>query len=149
MVISIDMSVKHYIWLPWYEMLANWETAKDCYISAITEINSWPSDAIWRHSSGSTLSQVLDCSLTAPSHYLNQYWLIISKVHWHSSEGNFAKDTSATNHYDKLEISFLKFLWNLPGANELTENAKPSDCLFMPTRKVTGLHCHGSFLCGF
>ena len=26
------------------------------------------------------------CCLTAPSHYLNQCWLIISKVLWHSSE---------------------------------------------------------------
>ena len=40
----------------------------------------WPSDTIWRHRSGSTLAQVMACCLTAPSHYLNQYWLIISKV---------------------------------------------------------------------
>ena len=64
-----------------------------------SRVNSlWPSDAIWRHRSGSTLAQVMACCLTAPSDYLNQCWLIISKVHWHSSEGNFAKDTSATNH---------------------------------------------------
>ena len=35
--------------------------------------------------------------LTAPSHYLYQCWLIISKVHWHSHEGNFTRDTSAIN----------------------------------------------------
>ena len=39
-----------------------------------------PSDAIWRHRSWSTLAQVMACCLTAPSHYLNQCWLIISKV---------------------------------------------------------------------
>ena len=39
-----------------------------------------PSDAIWRHRSGSTLAQVMACCLTAPSHYPNQSWLIISKV---------------------------------------------------------------------
>ena len=39
-----------------------------------------PSDAIWRRRSESTLAQVMACCLTAPSHYLNQYWLIISKV---------------------------------------------------------------------
>ena len=39
-----------------------------------------PSDTIWRHRSGSTLAQVMACCLTAPSHYLNQCWLIISKV---------------------------------------------------------------------
>ena len=39
-----------------------------------------PNDAIWRHRSGSTLAQVIACCLTAPSHYLNQCWDIISKV---------------------------------------------------------------------
>ena len=44
-------------------------------------VNSlWPSDAIWRQRSGSTLAQVMACCLTAPSHYLNQCWLIISEV---------------------------------------------------------------------
>ena len=55
-----------------------------------------PNDAIWRQRSGSTLAQVMACCLTAPSHNLNQCWLIISKVLWHSSEGNFLRDTSAT-----------------------------------------------------
>ena len=40
----------------------------------------WPSDAIWRYRSESTVAQVMACCLTAPSHYLNQCWLIISKV---------------------------------------------------------------------
>ena len=34
--------------------------------------------------SGSTLAQVMAWCLTAPSHYLNQCWLIINEVHWHS-----------------------------------------------------------------
>ena len=59
-------------------------------------VNSlWPSDAIWRQRSGSTLVQIMACCLTAPSHYLNQCWLIISKVQWHPSESNFTRDTSA------------------------------------------------------
>ena len=58
----------------------------------------WPSDAIWQHRSGSTMIQVMACCLTAPSHYLNQCW-IISKAQWHSSlEGNFTRDTSGINH---------------------------------------------------
>ena len=52
-----------------------------------------PSDAIWRHRSGSRLAQAMACCLTAPSHYLNQCWLIISKVYLHSSDGNFIRDT--------------------------------------------------------
>ena len=55
-----------------------------------------PSDAIWRdrqHGSESTLAQVMACCLTAPSHHLNLFWLITSKVLWHSSESNFIRDT--------------------------------------------------------
>ena len=44
----------------------------------------WPSDTIWQQRSGSTLAQVMACCLTAPSHYLNQCWLIISEIQWHS-----------------------------------------------------------------
>ena len=44
------------------------------------------------------------CCLTAPSHYLNQCWLIISSnVYWHSSEGNFTAGISAINHCNWLE----------------------------------------------
>ena len=53
-----------------------------------------PSDAIWRQRTGSTLAQVMACCLTGPSHYLNQCWLIISKIQLHSSDGNFTRDTS-------------------------------------------------------
>ena len=53
--------------------------------------------------SGSTLAQVMDCCVRAPSHYLNQCWLIISKVEWHSSKGKFTRDTSAINHWNNLE----------------------------------------------
>ena len=54
------------------------------------QINSlWPSDAILRHISGSTLAQVMAGCMTAPNHCLNQYWLLISKVLGHSHESNF------------------------------------------------------------
>ena len=57
----------------------------------------WPSDAIRLQGTESTLAQVMACCLTAPSHYLNQCWLIISKIQLHSSDGNFARDTSVIN----------------------------------------------------
>ena len=51
----------------------------------ISQLNSlWPSDAIWQQRSGSTMVQVMACYLMAPSHYLNQCWLTISEVQWHS-----------------------------------------------------------------
>ena len=58
---------------------------------------------IWRQRSGSTLAQVMACCLTAPSHYLNQCWLIIRKVQWYSSEDNLTSHISAINHWNKLE----------------------------------------------
>ena len=80
----------------------------------------WPSDTIGRHKSGSTLAQVMACYLTAPSHYLNQCWLIICKVQWHPSESNFTRDTSAISVTEiSLKITYLKFCSNFPGANEL------------------------------
>ena len=57
-----------------------------------------PSDAIWQHRSRSTLVQVMACCLMAPTHYLNQCWLIFSKVQWHSVEGNLTRDSSPFNH---------------------------------------------------
>ena len=57
-----------------------------------------PSDAISRHRSRSTLAQVMACCLTTPSHYLNQCWIIISKVQRHSSERNFTRYTPGINH---------------------------------------------------
>ena len=49
----------------------------------------WPSDAIWRQGSRSTLDQVMAWCLC---------WLIITKVQWCSSEGNFAWDITAISH---------------------------------------------------
>ena len=51
--------------------------------------SSWSSDAIWRHRSGLTSAQVMACCLMAPSRCLNQCWLIINRVMWHSSKTNF------------------------------------------------------------
>ena len=82
-----------------------------------------PSDAIWRQRSGSPLAQVMACCLTAPSHYLNQCWLIINEVEWHSSMGNFTRDTTAIKHWNYLKIKCLKCHSNLPGANELRSSA--------------------------
>ena len=78
-------------------------------------INSmWPSDDIWRHRTWSTLAQIMACCLTAPSHYLNQCWLIINKVQPHSSGNHFTKDTSAINHLNQFENYMFKFSFKFP-----------------------------------
>ena len=74
----------------------------------------WPSDAIWWHRSGSTLAQVMACCLMAPSHYLNQWWLIISEVQWHSYQGNFTRDASTINHWNLFENYMSKITVKFP-----------------------------------
>ena len=48
-------------------------------------------DATWRQRSGSTSAQVMACCLTAPSHFLNQCWLVNSEVRWYLPESEFKK----------------------------------------------------------
>ena len=67
----------------------------------------------------STLVQVMPCCLTAPSHYLNQCWLVISKVPWHLFDGIIIERFEDTNQWDK--IAFLKLHPDLPGINELRQ----------------------------
>ena len=66
-----------------------------------------PSDAIWHWRSWSTLIQVMACCLMAPSHYLRQCWLIISKVLWHSSEDIIIRSWYAA----LLAISGMVYDW--------------------------------------
>ena len=68
-------------------------------------VNSlWLNDVIWSHQCrpGSTLVQVMVCSLMALRHYLNQCWLLISEVLWHSPERNFTASTQATILYNEF-----------------------------------------------
>ena len=61
------------------------------------------SDTIWQHRSASTLAQVMACCLMAPSHYLNQCWLLINEVLWHSSESNSTANAKVTSLCDEFE----------------------------------------------
>ena len=86
-----------------------------CFVVVILFVNSLrPSDAIWWQRTGSTLDHVMACCLTAPSHYLNQWWLIISKVLWLSCDGNFARDASIINHYNLFENYMSKISSKFP-----------------------------------
>ena len=58
-------------------------------------------DVIRRHGSGSALAQIMTCCLTATSHQLNQFLLIISGVLWHSSEDNFTASIRITTLYNR------------------------------------------------
>ena len=82
-IISNNIAVSK-IWIP--QSVVQW-----FYFNSL-----WPSDAIRRQGTESTLAQGMTCCLTTPSHYLKQCLLILSKVQWHLSEGNFTKDASVT-----------------------------------------------------
>ena len=88
-----------------------WEKKCCEYINSL-----WPGDAIWWHGTRSTLAQVMACCLTAPSHYLNQCWLIISEVPWHSSMGIILRRCEDTNQWNKIEnCSFKMASWSPRG----------------------------------
>ena len=80
----------------------------------------WPIDNIWWHRSGSTLAQVIACCLMAPSHYLNQCWLIIiSDVQWQSPRAISQEIPQPSIKKMWLKVTYPKFHSTLPGANEL------------------------------
>ena len=62
----------------------------------------------------STLAQVMAYCLMTPSNYLNQCWLVISKVQWDLSKGNFTRDTSAINHWNWPENNLSKISFKYP-----------------------------------
>ena len=73
----------------------------------------------WHQNSKPILVQVMARCLTAPSHYLNQCWLIIAEVQWHSPDGNFTRDASVVNQMGVTVIN-LRFHSYLPWACEFS-----------------------------
>ena len=63
---------------------------RNAYVSLLNRNSLWLSEAIRRHRSGSTLTQIMACCLTAPSHYLYQCWFITKCILWHPF-GNFTR----------------------------------------------------------
>ena len=82
----------------------------------------WPGDTVWRHTSKEALAQIMACCLTAPSHDLNQCWLLIGEV--------FGIRMKIISHWVpkilfcimSLKIILLNSLSQLPAANDLNHN---------------------------
>ena len=70
------------------------------------------------HSVGAALAQLMSHRLTTPINYLNQCWLIIRIVVWHSHESNYKRSAHELNLMC-LEITPLiaKFMGPTPGAD--------------------------------
>ena len=84
-----------------------------------------PSDAIWRQRSGSPLAQVMACCLTAPSHYLNQCWLIMNLILWHLPENNFIGISHNINSINEFENYNLKFITVSPRCHRVNPSVSP------------------------
>ena len=85
-----------------------------------TFINSlWPSDAMWWQRIGSTLAQVMACCLMAPSHHLNQCWLIMNLVLWHPPENNFIGISQNINLKNEFETYNFKIIPTSPSGQWL------------------------------
>ena len=73
-------------------------TVSSCHFERPAYIISlYPNAAIGWHISGSALVQIMVCCLTAPSHYLNQHWLVTKSVAWNASESNFIASAQDIN----------------------------------------------------
>ena len=66
-----------------------------------------------------TLTQVMACCMTAPSHYLNQCWLLIKEGLWHWSDCLSQWVPKLLFCIKSLKILLLKILLHHPGANKL------------------------------
>ena len=74
-----------------------------------------------------TLAQVIACCLPAPSHYLDQYWLIIGNVPWNSPESNFSPTAQAIFLHFSSKIILLKLFPNFHGTNGLKNGDETLD----------------------
>ena len=78
-------------------------------VSAMTSVCSvainafWSRDVTWRHRSELTLAHIMACCLTAASRYLNQCWLIVNEVLWHSPEGYFTRNAEDISPWCEFE----------------------------------------------
>ena len=66
----------------------------------------WPSDAMWRGRSGSTLAPLMAWCLTVPNNYMDQCCYIISAARWHSPKGNFIESRVIILHNEKWKSYF-------------------------------------------
>ena len=88
----------------------------------------------------------------APSHYLNQCWLITSKVQCHSFRAIWKEISLPSFTKISLKITSLKFHPNLPGPMSTylhymisflhIEIVKPSGSFLMEVKDVPNYYCH-------
>ena len=70
----------------------------------------WPIDATRRHGSWSTLAQIMACCMTAPIHYLNQCWLVISARDFYlrATSSEIPQPSFMKTSFNLLEYNFFQ-----------------------------------------
>ena len=90
-------AASHYLSQCWPRSLSTYDVTRPQWVNSL-----WPSDALWQQTAGSSLAQVMACSLMALSHYLNRCWFLINKILWHSPESNSIERALSTILYQKF-----------------------------------------------
>ena len=109
-------------------------------------VNSlWPSDIIWWQGSRSTLAQVMACCLTAPSHYLNQCWLMISEVLWHSSDNKYRELHLQLDKYNQW-FHYYDVTWASQQHKWLATQRFVQQLPWLTTKKKSKLYCELNLL---
>ena len=81
------------------------------------------------------------CCLTAPSHYLNQCWLIIRGVLWHTSESSFAEIAQGIDSGYEFEEDILKNIFKSPRGQWVNSSLIEAErCIYAsPNEAIIGL----------
>ena len=126
--------------LPWPDDIVQNDRAITRSLGTWRLNSLWPSDYIWRHRSWSTLSQVIACCLTAPSHFLKQCWLTSVRSRDNQQREISLEIPQPSVTKMRLKIAYLKSHWNPPGANEFM-------CIIIHNKTMLWTHVMGYTLC--
>ena len=96
------------------------------------------------HRSTSTLAQSMACCLTAPSHYLNQCWLLISEVLWHSLPSILT--APAQSCYYKFENYTFKIFATSPRVPSIKDMPIIHEVVMSGCQALLPLHLHFGWL---
>ena len=102
------------------------------WILKISPNHCGPSDVILQQRSWPPLVQVMACCFMAPSHNLNQCWLMTNKAPWHSPKSYFTASDQATALYNKFENHTFKIKATSPRGQWQQQNKTHQNPVHIP-----------------
>ena len=115
--VDLDLWLHSVARLQWVKTIAHLSMGCLAVVISTSDSNSlWRNDAIWQHTSGSTLAQVMASCLTPPSYHLSQFSLVsFCCIHLGAITQLVPK---LLFHTMNLKINLLRLLTNLPATIE-------------------------------